>query len=193
MIIELREMFKSMFDEVLIVPLAIKNLSTKLDERISISLEVVQGTPILPTSDFFDPDYKGLEGFVYDEHLAKELLCLPENSDIQHDCSVPQDIMPYRPSFEIPTLDAFGRMSTPASNEDDYEEELQEFIQDVDEGTEREYSFAIGALRPNETLWFDKVLLIKPVDGKIILEYSLKSNNTTGHIAGRLCYEHAEV
>ena len=193
MIIELREMFKSMFDEVLIVPLAIKNLSTKLDERISISLEVVQGTPILPTSDFFDPDYKGLEEFVYDEHLAKELLCLPENSDIQHDCSVPQDIMPYRPSFEIPTLDAFGRMSTPASNEDDYEEELQEFIQDVDEGTEREYSFAIGALRPNETLWLDKVLLIKPVDGKIILEYSLKSNNTTGHIAGRLCYEHAEV
>lgn len=193
MIIELREMFKSMFDEVLIVPLAIKNLSTKLDERISISLEVIQGTPILPTSDFFAPDYKGLEGFVYDEHLAKELLCLPENSDIQHDCSVPQDIMPYRPSFEIPTLDAFGRMSTPASNEDDYEEELQEFIQDVDEGTEREYSFAIGALRPNETLWLDKVLLIKPVDGKIILEYSLKSNNTTGHIAGRLCYDHAEV
>ena len=77
--------------------------------------------------------------------------------------------------------------------QDDYEEELQEFIQDVDEGTEREYSFAIGALRPNETLWLDKVLLIKPVDGKIILEYSLKSNNTTGHIAGRLCYEHAEV
>ena len=101
--------------------------------------------------------------------------------------------MPYRPSFEIPTLDAFGRMSTPASNEDDYEEELQEFIQDVDEGTERKYSFDIVALRPNETLWIDKVLLIKPVDGKIILEYSLKSNNTTGHIAGRLCYEHAEV
>lgn len=51
MIIELREMFKSMFDEVLIVPLAIKNSSTKLDERISVSVKVVQGAPILPYSD----------------------------------------------------------------------------------------------------------------------------------------------
>ncbi len=189
LILELRAMFKSLFDDVMIIPLAITNASTKLDERLSISIKVVQGTPVLPTSRFFDPAYNGLEGHVYDEHLVKELLALPENSEIQHDYSIPQDITPYTPHFEIPTLDAFGRLSTPVSNEDDYEEELQEFIQDADEGTEREFSFTIGALRPNETLWLDKVLLIKPVDGKIILEYSLKSNNTTGHIAGRLCYE----
>ena len=189
MILELREMFSSLFDDVLIIPLAINNVSTKLDERLSISIKVIQGTPVSPTSALFDPTYKGLEGYVYDEHLAKELLTLPENSEIQHDYSVPQDITPYTPSFKIPTLDSFGRLSTPASDAKDYENELQEFVQDVDEGTEREFSFTIGSLRPNETLWLDKVLLIKPVDGKIILEYSLKSNNTTGHIAGKLCYE----
>ena len=30
--------------------------------------------------------------------------------------------------------------------------------------------------------------VIKPVEGKIIIDYSVKSNNTTGYIAGRLCY-----
>lgn len=181
LILELREMFRSLFDDVIIVPLAINNVSTKLDERLSISIKVIKGTPVIPTLDFFDSEYKGLEGQVYDEHLAKELLTLPDNSEIQHDYSVPQSIHPYTPKLES--------LFTPASDEDDYEGELQELVQDVDEGTEREYSFTIGSLRPNETLWLDKVLLIKPVDGRIIIEYSLKSNNTTGHIAGRLCYE----
>lgn len=189
MTLDLREMFSSLFDDVLIIPLAINNISTKLDERLLISIKVIQGTPVSPTSAFFDPTYKGLEGYVYDEHLAKELLTLPKNSKIQHDYSVPQDITPYTPTFKIPTLDSSGRLSTPTSDAEDYEHELQEFVQEVDEGTAREFSFTIGSLRPNETLWLDKVLLIKPVDGKIILEYSLKSNNTTGHIAGKLCYE----
>lgn len=189
LILELREMFKSLFDNVIIIPLAIKNTSTMLDERLSIAIKVIQGIPVLPTSHFFNPEYSGLEGHVYDEHLVTELLTLPENSEIQHDCSVPQDVTQYTPNLEIPSLDALGHFSTPASDEDDYAEELQEFIQDVDENTDKEFSFTIGALRPNETLWLDKVLLIKPIDGKIILEYSLKSNNTTGHISGRLCYE----
>ena len=35
-----------------------------------------------------------------------------------------------------------------------------------------------------------KTVMIEKIEGDI---FTLKSNNTTGHIAGRLCYEHAEV
>lgn len=185
--LQLREMFKNLFNDVVIIPLAIKNSSTKNDQRITISLRVVSGTPVFPTAQFFNPNYAGLEGHVYDEHLVEELLTLPENSMIKHDSSLPQNVIPV-PHYEMPILDAFGYLSTPASNEEDYEAKLQEFVQGADEGTDNEFSFSIGALRPNETLWLDKVLLIKPVEGKIIIDYSVKSNNTTGYIAGRLCY-----
>lgn len=182
--LELREMFKNLFNGVVIIPLAIKNSSTKSDERISITIKIVEGNPVSPTAHFFNSDYIGMEGYVYDEHLVEELLMLPENITIKHDSSLPQYPTPY--ISETPRFDAFGNMFTPASDQEDYEQELQEYVQDVDEGTNDEYSFLIGALRPNETVWLDKVMLIKPVDGKIIIDYSVKSNNTTGYIEGRL-------
>ena len=187
--IELREVFRKLFDDILIIPLSIKNASTKNDERISINIKVNQGMPIRPTSKFFDPDYAGLEGLVYDEHLIKELLKLPESSLIKYDSSFSREaISPVVPRLRMPAVDAFGYMSSPSSDSEDYEQELQDYIQDIDEDSGNEFSFSIGALRPNETIWLDKVLLIKPVDGIITIDYSLKSNNTTGYISGSLCY-----
>ncbi len=187
--IETREAFSQLFYDILIIPLAIKNISFKTDERIKINIRVKHGKAVKPTAEFFDPDYKGLEGCVYDDHLIDELLKLPEDGDIEHDSSLPAEaIQPYYPHIHTPVLDAFGYSIEPESDEQDYEQELQEYVQDLFEGSDNEYCFNIGALRPNETLWLDKVMLIRPIDGEIVLEYSLKSNNTTGEISGELRY-----
>ncbi len=49
--------------------------------------------------------------------------------------------------------------------------------------------FTIGALRPNETVWLDKVMLFKPENRNVTIEYSIKSNNTTGLLSNTLTYE----
>lgn len=188
--IDLRQMYIQVFSNVAIIPLAVFNCSAKKDERISISLTVCNGIPIEPTAKFVSSDCEGLEGCVYDEHLAKEILKLPEDGRIKYDTSLSQEsALPYIPAFHPPLIDPFGRTIIPESDAEDYAQELQEYVQGTDGGTGREYSFTIGALRPKEVLWLDRVLLIKPVEGRIIISYKIKSNNTTGDLTGELIYE----
>ena len=187
--IGIRNMFSHMFDNVSIIPLAIKNISKRSDERITVNIKVVEGAPIQPIATFFNQEFTGLEGSVYDDHLIKELLQLPENADISYDKSYPMEtVEPYIPKFNMPMIDAFGYTSKPASNADDYEQELQDYVQELNDGTCDEYCFTIGALRPNETVWLDKVMLIQPYDGRIMLNYSIKSNNSTGELSGQLLF-----
>lgn len=188
--IELREMYLHVYDDVIILPLAITNISQKSDERISINIKVINGMPVEPKAAFFNSDYEGLEGCVYDEHLVEELLKLPENGLIKYDSSFSREIFePQIPHLKTPVFNIYGGISSPGSDSEDYEQELQDYVQSTDEGANGEYSFTIGALRPNETVWLDKVMLIKPVDRNVTIEYSIKSNNTTGQLSDTLTCE----
>ena len=188
-IIDLREMFLHLFDNICIIPLAIKNISTKSDERITINIKIVKGIPIQPNAQLFDQDFTGLEGCVYEENLVEELLKLKENGNITYDQSYSREpIEPYIPNIHMPQIDAFGYSSEPEYDAEDYENELQEYVQSFNASTQDEYSFSIGALRPNETVWLDKVMLIQPVEGTIEIKYNIKSNNSTGELFGDLKY-----
>ncbi len=188
--IELREMYLHVYDDVIILPLAITNISQKSDERISINIKVINGVPVEPKAAFFNSDYEGLEGCVYDEHLVEELLKLPENGLIRYDSSFSREVFePQIPHLKTPVFNIYGGISSPGSDSEDYEQELQDYVQSTDEGTNGEYSFIIGALRPNETVWLDRVMLIKPIDRNVTIEYSIKSNNTTGQLSDTLTCE----
>lgn len=187
--IGIRNMFLQTFDGIFIIPLAIKNISTKSDERITVNVKVIQGHPINPTKDLFNQEFIGLEGCVYDRHLVKELLQLPENGEITYDKSYSKEpIEPYIPKNNLQMIDPFGYASESDSNADDYEQDLQDYVQEFSTGTHEEYCFSIGALRPNETVWLDKVMLIQPSEGQITFEYSIKSNNSTGKISNKLYF-----
>lgn len=187
--IELRELYLHTYDGLVIVPLAITNCSQKNDKRIAVSIKVLEGTPVNPTSSLIIPELEGVEGIIYEYHLAKEILHLPENNKIKMGSSLMQSVIePYIPKIQPPVLNAFGYVSTPEYDADDYEEELEEFIQETNEGSTNEYSFTIGELRPKETVWLDKVILIRPANGKTIIEYTIKSTNTTGDLNGTLSY-----
>ena len=182
-IIDLRHIFAQLFDDVCIIPLSVKNISAKHDERITIEIKVIQGTPIQPTSDFFNPDYVGIEGIVFDEHLVEELLKLPENRNIRINTSGQNEaLVPYIP--HTPRIDLWGYPSEPESDEADYEQELQDYVFEPQNGCE--YHVSIDAIRPNEVLWLGKVMLIHPNNGQIVLDYSIKSKNSTGELSGRL-------
>lgn len=179
----LRILYAHTFDNICIVPIAIKNISNKQDSDISIDIEVMKGTPVQPNADVFNPDIKGCEGFVYEDGLIKEILNLPDNKSIKHGPSAPEITAPIK---YVPPTDVWGYRIEPRASEEEYEWELQDYVQETNESADREYSFSVQSIRPNETLWLGNVLLIIPEDGQIQIEYSLKSNNTKGDITGSL-------
>lgn len=192
--LRIRDIYKYTFDNIIIIPLAIKNISNEKDENLSVYIKIVQGIPIQPTARVFNEEFAseniknvGFEGIVYDDGLVKEVFALPEDSSIKY----------YHPQFGIPEIphhtymprtDGLGYSIEHYSTGEDYEMELQEYVEELYEGTKNEYHFEIGTLRPNETLWLDKAILLKPVEGKIEISYSIKSNNTTGDNEGLLTY-----
>lgn len=187
--LDIRYFYKEIFKDVLIIPLAIRNVSKKNDERLEIVLSVENGKGIRPTKSFFDNAYRGLEGTVHDLELVKELLHLPERPNIKFDSSLLSMADNSEvPHFISPVLDFWSK--EPESTEEDYEEDLKEYVQDFDEETENVYTFSIGALRPGETLWLDRVILVKPEEMKkrIMINYSIKSENTTGNLSGTIDY-----
>ena len=193
--LQLRDIYIHTFDDIYIIPLSIKNISNMMDANISINIKVLQGEPIQPTAQVFNEDFAskdtssvGFEGMVHDTGLVEEVFALPENSNIKHDHSKP--VPPEMPMpFSMSQVSPFGYYREPDSTGEDYEYELQEYVEELYEGTTDEYHFEIGNIRPNETLWLDRVILAKPVDGKIEFSYSIKSNKTTGEISGLLSYE----
>lgn len=96
---------------------------------------------------------------------------------------------PQIPYLKTPVFNIYGGISSPGSDSEDYEQELQDYVKLTDEGTNGEYSFTIGALRPNETVWLDRVMLIKSFDRNVTIEYSIKSNNTTCQLSNTLICE----
>lgn len=193
--LRLRDIYKYTFDDITIIPLAIKNISNEKDDNLSVYIKIVQGIPIQPTARVFNEEFAsiditnvGFEGMACEDGLVKEVFALPEDSSIQYDHSKnsPPEIPPHT---YMPRTDVFGYSIEPDSTGEDYEAELQEYVEELYEGTENEYHFEIGTLRSNETLWLDKAILVKPVEGKIEISYSIKSNNTKGDNSGVLLYE----
>ena len=73
------------------------------------------------------------------------------------------EIAPFEPYSYIPKplqLDVYGRLSQPQKTEEDYKEELKEFIAST--SGHGYYEFDVANLRPNECKWLSGGMLIKP-------------------------------
>ena len=51
-----------------------------------VSLTLVE--VIIPSKELINPDMRGLEGLIYEEDVIKELLMMPESSDISYDTDI---------------------------------------------------------------------------------------------------------
>lgn len=169
------------------IPLAIQNISTVQDTNIRVVVRIENGDIIEPTEHLVWREYDGMQHIfcrdddTLDAGIIGELFAPVEDGNIH------TEIAPFEPYSYIPKplqLDVYGRLSQPQKTEEDYKEELKEFIAST--SGHGYYEFDVANLRPNECKWLSGGMLIKPIDGKIKVHYQIHSDRSTGDLGGTL-------
>lgn len=173
-------MFYKPFQNVLVLPLIIKNVSKYVDRNIKIKITVEgDGVEIItPTEELIDGELGTKVGFVCDYGFVPELFMASEATDINFDegleCRDCFDDNPYINLWDAGT----------SCDADDYLETLGDYVATPSAG--RVVEFKINSLQANEAKWLDKVILIKVNHGSVKLTYSITSDNTDGNLCGEL-------
>ena len=83
-LLDMFDWYVTTFDGLLFITLVIENLSTVYDEAIDIhiSAETDKVEVIKPSKYLLLPDMQGLESCIVEDDIIKELLLMPETSDI---------------------------------------------------------------------------------------------------------------
>lgn len=73
---------------------------------------------------------------------------------------------------------------TPRSDAMDYEAEIQTYVKmPIDKS---QYQCTVKSIRPNEIMWLGEVLMLKATEEKVVLQYTIISENTNGDLAGEI-------
>lgn len=191
--ISLLEVFIGTFEGMRVLPLCVVNNSSQSDEEITITVRIDKGKPIQPSRALFNADfsssgeYTGLEGFVYEDGMIKDVFFLPEDH-IQYDTDISYDIQDSLRESQRNVQKYFsGR--TPSATVEDYEYEIKKYIAILQErSAEAFYVFEISKLRPQEKKWLGPLIVVKPAeDGQVSLTYTIKSTHSSGIVEGSLC------
>ena len=180
---EVRQNYLRTFDGMYFVPLAIENISDVYDTDIRVVVNVISGEIIEPEEHLICEEYEGFQGHLCrndedenDVGIICELFALNEDGVISLE-NIPYDPSRYIPKISILTVNGF---SQPEKTEKDYRMELEEFIASTH--SSGYYEFNVAELRPGECRWLCCGMLIKPLDGKIVLNYRIYSKNTSGNL-----------
>ena len=190
---DLIDIFLDTFDGIVLLPLAIRNVSTVSDEDISVIIRVVpnEADIVVPSGELFNEEYRsegntvGLEGFVYDENLPCLALLMQETADIQYDSDISYDIADIHAENRRNIMHTLGGTDI-RSDVEDYEREICKYIAAPINEQLNAYEFTIQSLRPNETKWIGALIALKPKTERISLEYSIRSKHSDGQISDKL-------
>lgn len=178
--ITILDLFCKPFQNVLVLPIIIKNVSKYVDRNIKIKI-TVEGDDfeiIAPTQKLIDSELGNNIGFVCDYGFVPKLFMASEATDVNFDEGVEcRDYFDDNPYINL--WDAGTRCDA-----DDYLETLGDYVAAPSAG--RVVEFKINSLQANEAKWLDKVILIKVNRGSIKLTYSITSDNTDGNVSGEL-------
>ncbi|HCT64760.1 MAG TPA: hypothetical protein DIC60_05780 [Lachnospiraceae bacterium] len=185
--LELLKMYIKTFDNCFYVPLAIHNISSVLDEDISIYITVDETSSdiVSPSGQLISDDIKGLEGIIYDTGFIKQLFLMLENSDIHYSEDITYSIEETLCQTQIFNFNIYGN-SGPKYSIEDYSRELSKYIAKPIVENGNEFEFTIKSLKANEKSWLGPVILLKPKKDIINLNYAIKSNRSDGTINGVL-------
>ena len=176
---ELRYMYLQTFDGMMYIPLAIQNRSFTADTNIRIIVNVEKGEIVDPSEQLIVKDLDGYQGQLCsnDEEpsIIFELFFLGED-DVVH-----FDKEQFASSVISHTVNGF---EYPPMIAEDYKNELEMYIASTNGNSF--YEFEVHSLRPNEYCWLGQGLLLKPVDGNIVLSYRIHSDRSTGELSGKL-------
>ena len=191
--IQMMDWYVTTFDGMFFIPFAIENASTVYDEDIDIHIKIQEKDAeiIYPSKELINPEMQGLEGFIFEEGIIKELLLMSETSDISYDSdisySITDDLAENQASISA-YFNVKGINGSPMYDEEDYEREISKYIAMPNSDSNGEFEFTISSLRPKEKKWLGPAVLIKPLKDSFDIEYSIKSKHSDGNLSGVLKY-----
>ena len=190
--VRMLDWYVTTFDGLFFIPLAIENASKVYDEDVYVKINKGVVEVIIPSKELINPDMRGLEGLIYEEDVIKELLMMPESSDISYDTDISYtlaDSLAESQALVRAQFSGAGINGNPRYNSDDYGREIIKYIaMPKAKSNDIEFEFSIGSLRAKEKKWLGPALLINPLTDKFHIEYSIKSKNSDGDLSGIVTY-----
>ena len=184
--LNMRYLFIKTFSDMSFIPLAIQNISGTNDQNIRVIVHIVNGEIVNPDKELIYDELNGIQGHICrdeDENngigVIDELFVLPEDGTI-HIEETAYDSSSY--SIKTPMM-INGRLQYPGKDEQDYEDELQEYIA-APTGLGY-YEFEVDSLRPSESKWLNRGLLVKINEG-FRIQYQIHSVHSMGDLSGEL-------
>lgn len=192
--VRMLDWYATTFDGLFFIPLAIENASKVYDEDVDVHVKINKGVVevIIPSKELINPDMRGLEGLIYEEDVIKELLMMPESSDISYDTDISYTLADSLAESQASVRAQFsgaGINGNPRYNSDDYGREITKYIaMPKAKSNDIEFEFSIGSLRAKEKKWLGPALLINPLTDSFHIEYSIKSKHSDGDLSGIVTY-----
>lgn len=187
LLLDVRTDYLKTFEGMYFIPLAIQNISSMQDTDIRVVLNVEMGEIIEPDEHLIYEEYEGLQGqLCHDDDDEKDIGVIAELFVLSEDGVIHTESAPYDSSIYIPRTPIFNGygFSQPRKTEEDYKQELEEFIAST--GGSGYYEFDVSSLRPGECKWLCRGILVRPVDGKVTVHYQIHSSHSTGDLDGIL-------
>lgn len=182
-LLEVRTNYLKTFEGMYFVPLAIQNISSIQDTDIRVVVNVKNGEIVEPEEHLIWDEIEGLQGYLCrDDEDETDVGIICELFALSEDGVICIEDAPYNPSRyipKIPILTANG-FSQPDKTKEDYRQELEEFVAST--GGHKYYEFNVTSLRPGECRWLCYGMLIRPVDGKVVVHYQIHSKNSSGNL-----------
>lgn len=187
--LDLLDSYVTTFDDFLLIPLAIENISTVVDKEIDVFIQVNSQTSevIIPSEELINPILEGIEGIIVEEDLIKELLFMSESSSIRYDTDI-SNCLEDAEAMVRSQFSAAGINRNPKFYSKDYKRELSKYIATPIEDSQSEFSFHISSLRAKEKKWLGPALLLKPLTESFEITYSIKSKHSDGSLNGKIKY-----
>lgn len=189
-LIEIRNLalYLKTFDDVLLFPLAIENISEIADEDMDIIISIVSISEnielVTPTKEFIYSEIRGEAASIYQADFPKDLLLMQEDANIKYDENEHFNFTPYENDYRLSLL-GYGRNVT----DQDYENSLQEYI--ATPISDNEYEFLLNGLRAGEKKWLGGIIALRKMSDvdKIVMRYRIVSQKTDGTVSGELVYK----
>lgn len=188
--LDLLNMYVETFDNIIIIPLAIHNASNELDKNVTVNVRIRDNITetVFPGKNLFNSEYQaeddktGFEGCIYDRGYIEDLLKMDEDGYICYDSGIfYRKFDPSRIKRSIFTGTGF---ETSKSDAMDYESEIQTYVKmPIDKS---QYQCTVKSIRPNEIMWLGQVLMLKATEEKVVLQYTIISENTNGDLTGEI-------
>lgn len=183
-LLEVRTNYLKTFEDMCYIPIAIQNISSIYDADIRIVVNVKIGEIVEPDEYLICSELEGAQSHLCrndedenDVGIICELFSLNEDGCISIE-ELPDDSLRYiskKPILSTNLLSQFDK------TEEDYKQELEEFIAST-EGRGY-YEFNVTSLRPGECKWLYSGMLIRPVDGKVNVDYQIHSKYSLGDLS----------